>query len=325
MARVTLPKPSAVDVSLAAGIPILAYSEWLFGTKVLGLPAIALPIAGGITIGLALFVPFFLDSYVVTAMRRGGTDVGWALALVLASVVGGSVAHLYELPKEAKVVASGVFGVIVGIVIWRVKKMQHSDSPEIAAARAAGEELQRVKAELRAVRSEAAGTRVDLAASRAALVEQGQAQAAAAEEHAAARHELELEIAGLRARLDTVQEAGASVVPLRRTGQPVKTRSASAAELLAVIRPHVAKGDGRPTIEAALRGRGLACGSDRLRDLIAEAKAAQAEARGVDDLDGAESHDGQAETAAEDGPGLADVVDDARDDAVDDELAVISS
>ena len=305
----TIPKTpikiGATDVSLFFGLPILAYSEIKFGTEVLGLPH---GILFGLPFSLAYFVPGFLDVYVITAMRRGGREVGWALGLVIMSVTGGSVAHLYKLTDGQKVLASAVFGCMLAVVIWRVKTIAHADSPAAAAAKQADARLVEVTAELARVQAERAERDRQLAAAAAA------ARTAAAEHENAlqaatgqvsqlerelteAEHRHELALVRLRGQLDVARSAakstaGGNVVPLHkqeREAEAPETAAATDEKILAVLAPMVKAnpGTGRPAALDALRAAGLACGSQRVRELLAVAKAEnQITQAGADDEDG---------------------------------------
>lgn len=287
-------KVTATDVSLFFGLPILAYSEIKFGTEVLGLPHARL--FGGVVLSLAYFVPGFLDVYVITAMRRGGREVGWALGLVIMSVTGGSIAHLYTLTDEQKVLASAVFGCMLAVVIWRVKTIAHTDSPATAAANLAAAQVHDLTAELARVQSDLAERDHRLTAAdeqaRTTATQHAQALQAATDQVGQLERDLtetehrhEVAQVRLRAQLDAARAAArpGNVVNLRPDQDedaPV-TAPATDAELIAVLAPMVAEnpGTGRPAALAAVRDAGLACGSQRVRDLLAQAKAAHQSAQ----------------------------------------------
>jgi hypothetical protein len=284
-------KIGATDVSLFFGLPILAYSEIKFGTEVLGLPH---GVLFGMAVSLAYFVPGFLDVYVITAMRRGGKEVGWALGLVIMSVTGGSVAHLYKLTDPQKVMASAVFGCMLAVVIWRVKTIAHADSPAAVAAQEAAAQLAQLTTELDKVKialadrdrqvTAAADTARTVAAEHEQALQKATDQAAALQQKLTdAEHRHELAVVRLRGQLDTARAAaptpGGNVVPLHR-GQgsgveAAETTSVSDATLLSVLNPLVKANPkvGRPAATEALRSAGLACGTERLRELLALAKA----------------------------------------------------
>lgn len=284
-------KLTTTDVSLFFGLPILAYSEWRFGTEVLGLPATQL---FGRTVSLALFVPGFLDTYVVAAMRRGGKEVGWALGLVVMSVTGGAIAHLYKLTPELKVLASAVFGCMLALVIWRVKTIAHADSPAMVAAKLADARVQELTSALSQARTRSSDLTTLLStaqqAGQAAETVQSRAAAEIAEqvrEHEREltdlQHQHELEVTRLRAQLAGARASAktpGNVVALHPhqnedQDEDQETRQASDKELLAVLVPLVEANPavGRPAAITAVRKAGLACGTQRVRDLLLAAKA----------------------------------------------------
>lgn len=109
-------------VSLISVLAILATSEYTFAVDVLGMPEI---VTGGHEWSpLAAAVPIGIDTYVVLALRRGGVDVKWAMALVAVSVTGGTIAHLVELATPVKVLLAGLFAVVMAIVAWRVHEIE---------------------------------------------------------------------------------------------------------------------------------------------------------------------------------------------------------
>jgi len=299
-------KIGATDVSLFFGLPILAYSEIKFGTEVLGLPH---GVVFGVALSLAYFVPGFLDVYVITAMRRGGQEVGWALGLVITSVTGGSIAHLYELTTEAKVLASAAFGVVLAVVIWRVKTIAHADSPDVAAAKKAAAQLVEANANLARVRADVAERDRQLAAAadtaRLTAAEHTAALQAVTDKVAGLERELtdtehrhEVALVRMRGQLDVARSTarsttGGNVLPLhkqeQREAEAPETAAATDEEILKILAPMVKAnpGTGRPAALEAIRAAGLACGSQRVRELLTVAKADnQITQAGADDEDG---------------------------------------
>ncbi len=132
------------DIGIVFGLAILAYAEYTFGRNVLDLPYLIKN--DTVALSLALAVPVFIDSYVLVAFTKQ-KDVQWAMGLVLTSVVLGMTSHTFELSPRQQLATTVVFGVVVAIVMWRLKRLGNELRTEERAAVLEAEKL-RLAAEL---------------------------------------------------------------------------------------------------------------------------------------------------------------------------------
>jgi hypothetical protein len=240
--------PTLADVALVCVLAITSWSEYHFGTRVLGLPW-----------WLALCVPGAVDCYVVAAMRAR-QDIGCALTLLIVSVFGSTASHLVQLDSTVKVVAAGGFVSVLGIVLWRVHVLldaAHEQQDAVARAEdqaAAAAQLQR-EAEQRLAEAHA---RADERETRLAEV--------LARNTALVEEVAELRKQAPRAPERTRQERP-ETTPRRRAADHRQ-------EAVRILRGVLAQAPdaGRPRLGAALREAGLSAGNDLVEDLAAEAR-----------------------------------------------------
>jgi antitoxin (DNA-binding transcriptional repressor) of toxin-antitoxin stability system len=256
--------PNLGDAALISILGIASHFEYNFGRSILDLPW-----------QLAVLVPVAVDSYVAKAMRAR-RDIGWAIALMILSVAGATIADIVPLDARSKIIAAGMFAALLAGVLARVHVLIHTEGTleeQLAASTAdresASEQVRQVVAQVDNL-------------------------TAALESAETARATLAVSLASEQAKTRTLQEqltAATARQPGPRRPAPIAPaarRSASdPAQLTAVlelIRPLVAADPdiGRNPIAALLREHGYSCSTDRAVELLTEVRRPHAVRAGGD-------------------------------------------